>query len=343
MLLSLKRLLGVILFDLPGFFRSLYIKNGCYLSLCNRNERLEESPDGNGYVCSWQWTSDLHAPKVIPALGKRLYRKAFRDHPVIFASEPSVIKAVPEVTFVIGHRGLDRFPHLEATLASIAGQVGASIECIVVEQDVTPQIQNRLPAWVRYVHSPTPDTEAPYNRAMAFNVGVQAASAELLILHDNDMPVPCDYAVANLSRMTKGFEVINLKRFVFYLDPSTSRKVSARKAISWRPGIDHILQNLEGGGSIAITRAAYFAIGGMDESFVGWGGEDNEFWERALTRKVYPYGSMPLIHLWHRAQPEKNSAQQNGVSRYAELTRISPESRINSLKSKFDLSKGSDA
>ena len=40
------------------------------------------------------------------------------------------------------------------------------------------------------------------------------------------------------------------------------------------------------GGTIALEREAYFEIGGYDECFVGWGGEDNEFFQRCQTTKV---------------------------------------------------------
>jgi GT2 family glycosyltransferase len=66
-----------------------------------------------------------------------------------------------------------------------------------------------------------------------------------------------------------------------------------------------VVQNLEAGGSFGMARDAFFDIGGFDESFVGWGGEDNEFWERAQTRSVWPFGYVPLVHLWHEPQPEK--------------------------------------
>ena len=64
-----------------------------------------------------------------------------------------------------------------------------------------------------------------------------------------------------------------------------------------------IVQNLEGGGSVATTREAFESIGGMDESFIGWGGEDNEFWQRAQTCRVWPYGYLPIVHLWRPSQP----------------------------------------
>jgi GT2 family glycosyltransferase len=81
-----------------------------------------------------------------------------------------------------------------------------------------------------------------------------------------------------------------------------------------------------------ITRTAYREIGGMDEQFVGWGGEDVEFWERAQTRKVWNFGFIPLIHLWHASQPGKTPDKETpGMLRLQEITKISPEQRIRRL------------
>lgn len=328
---TLRQKIGVVVKEFPRYMKLVRRGNG-YLAIRNRNEMLELSPDGSGYRCDWKWTSDLHAPKLFPVIGRQLYRRAFDNHPINFSTAPPVVDQPPEVTFIIGHRGLERIPLLELTLASIAGQQDIAIECIVVEQDTQPLLKGRLPAWVRYVHAPPPEPHTAYNRSMAFNQGAKLATGTLLILHDNDMPVPGDYAAANLAKIGEGYEVVNLKRFIFYLDQPTSEKVSIASGIPSNPGIEAIMQNSQGGGSIAITRTAYFEIGGMDESFVGWGGEDNEFWERAKTRPLFPYGFMPLLHLWHPPQFEKAHSQSNGVTRYRELSEISPLQRIAKLK-----------
>jgi hypothetical protein len=70
----------------------------------------------------------------------------------------------------------------------------------------------------------------------------------------------------------------------------------------------------------------------MDESFIGWGGEDNEFWERAATLKVWPWADLPLIHLWHSAQPGKHDASFATAQRYLELAQIDPRERIARLR-----------
>jgi len=84
--------------------------------------------------------------------------------------------------------------------------------------------------------------------------------------------------------------------------------------------------------SIAITRDGYQRIGGMDEGFIGWGGEDNEFWERCQTLKLWPYGALPLVHLWHPAQPGKYQADNQTLKRYRDLSKIPPEIRIERLR-----------
>ena len=78
--------------------------------------------------------------------------------------------------------------------------------------------------------------------------------------------------------------------------------------------------------------------GGMDEAFVGWGGEDVEFWERVRTRKVWPYGYLPLIHLWHPAQPGKWPAKETpGMERMRERAALPPEERIRELRQAREL------
>jgi hypothetical protein len=327
---SLRELLGVALKDWRRFDRALASAGDEYLGLCNRGELVEFSPDRKGVACRWRWTSDLHAAKVMPSLGRRLMRRALQAHPITRASEPEA-GARPQVSFIIGHRGTVRLPLLLATIESIAGQRDCPVECVVVEQDATPQVASHLPGWVRYVHQPTPTAGMPYCRSWAFNLGAQVASAPVLVLHDNDMLVPRDYASGIVEIVARGYEVVNPKRFIFYLDEASSAPLHARgREIPALAAT--VVQNLEGGGSVAITKEAYERIGGMDESFVGWGGEDNEFWERAGTLKVWEYGWLPIVHLWHAAQPGKQQAENRTAKRYEELARIAPEVRIASLR-----------
>lgn len=334
MLFHTRNLLGILIKDWLRYHRALNGRNGNYLQLCNRNEQLEAAPDGIGYLCNWKWTSDLHAPKVLSSLGLRLMVKALTEHPIDRAAAPSIPAPKPDVSFVIGHRGLARLPNLLVTLESIAAQVAANIECIVVEQSATPEVKDKLPGWIRYIHTPLPHGDMLYCRAWAFNVGAHAAQGETLVLHDNDMMVPADYAKEVLTRRKDGYEAMNLKRFIFYLSERHSAAVIAEgKHLAGRPP-QVVVQNLEAGGSLAIAREAYFRIGGFDESFIGWGGEDNEFWERVQTLRVWPYGYLPIVHLWHANQTGKFESERETTKLLETRSAIPPQERIAELTSR---------
>jgi len=300
----------------------------------NRNERLIIDKGKEGAQCDWQWTSDLHAAKVFPFLGKVFMKRVFNDHPIALKNDPDRPSGDIDVSFIIGHRGLKRLPNLLFVLKSIAAQINVSLECIVVEQSLNEEIKALLPGWVRYIHTPLPRPELLYCRSWAFNSGARRAKGRLLILHDNDLLIPADYAGELISKYNSGYEVINLKRFIFYFSQKHTERILQKNNTLYVESPERILQNLEGGGSVAVTKEAYFAIGGFDESFVGWGGEDNEFWERARTRKVWPYGYFPLIHLWHQFQADARFAR--GLGRYtAELfesrLKVAVEERIREL------------
>jgi GT2 family glycosyltransferase len=297
----------------------------------NRNERLIAGKAGLGAQCDWQWTSDLYISKVYPALGRRLMKRALRDWPIKLLAEPVRQDNDVEVSFIIGHRGKDRLPHLLATLRSIAAQRKAEFECIVVEQSLSEEVKARLPEWVRYVHTPLPDPGLPYCRSWAFNVGARKAKGKILVLHDNDLLAPQDYASEIAAQYKEGYEVINLKRFIFYAGESHSKRLFyAQESIMDEPP-ETIMQNALGGGSLAVAREAYFALGGFDESFIGWGGEDNEFWERAQTLSVWPFGYLPFVHLWHPDQTGKYSQERFTARLFERRSAIPAKQRIREL------------
>ncbi len=327
----LRNLAGVLYFDWMRYRHALRAVDAGYLALCNRGESLERSPDGKGFRCNWQWTSDLHAPKYLSGLGLCLMKRALADHRIIRRVSPIKNSIRPDICFIIGHRGLDRLPHLLATLESIAGQADVVIECIVVEQDVDSKLVGKLPDWVQHVHTPPPDPDMPYCRSWTFNVGARHASADILVLHDNDMLISADYSAQILEKVRNDFEVVNLKRFIFYLNERHSALVFKDLAELEKHAPESILQNSEGGGSIAITKKAYESIGGFDESFIGWGGEDNEFWERAHGLKLWTYAYLPLVHLWHAAQPGKQQSDSQTLRHYRALSAIPVKSRIKAL------------
>ncbi len=327
---SFRHKLGAIVYDWPRFLVAIR-RDGGWPKFRNRYERITIDPRSGGVRCEWRFTSDLHLPKVFPRAGNQLMHAALGQWPIELRETPRT-SGEPLATFVIGHRGESRLPLLLTTLRSIAAQ-DIAVECIVVEQSAQQVAAGHLPKWVRYLYTPISSDELPYNRSSTLNAGAKAARTQLLILHDNDFLVPVSYASELVTRHKEGWEFIDLKRFMFYLTQEASARAIQSMRIELPLDVEYITQNLCAGGSVAADRDAYFAIGGFDESFVGWGGEDNDFWERASTRRVFSFAYLPLLHLWHSPQREKLDAEAAaGRVRFRELEKTSPLERIKALK-----------
>ena len=323
----LRSTAAALLLDVPAFEKHL---RGRWERIHNRGEALTFEPSGRGVQCEWKWTSSLRICELFPRNAPRLMQAALREWPLAFADAPPRSDA-PEVSFLIGHRGVSRLPHLLLTLRTIAAQRDAAVECIVIEQSSEREIEGALPPWVRYLHQPA-EPNAPYARARTFNEAARAARAPRLVLHDNDMLVPARYAAELAAKMRAGDEVLDLKRFIFYLTPEDTARAMKSGAVPDDARSETVIENLRGG-SVAITKEAYAAIGGFDETFVGWGGEDVELWERAETRRANRFGYLPIVHLWHAPQPEKTQgASAPAVERYYELTRVPVAERIARLR-----------
>jgi GT2 family glycosyltransferase len=326
--MSMKVKVGAALLDGPRFAAAM-LGPRRWVTMRNRHEAVRF--DGRGARCEWEYTSELHIGNVFPRASALLMKRAFTEWPVRLRDAPATLAERPDVSFVIGHRGLARLPHLLTTLRSIAAQEDASVEVVVVEQSTAPEINASLPSWVRYVHTPVPEGY-DYNRSWTLNAGAREARGTVLILHDNDMLCPARYAAETLERAREGWQFQQLKRFTFYLpEPATTGVFQGGHV---PPGVPAtVVQNLHGA-SIAADRSAYFEAGGFDEEFVGWGGEDNEFWQRAeAIGRVYSYGYLPFLHLWHAPQKGKlDGGEAPAVRRWHQLRDVSPVERIRRLK-----------
>lgn len=326
---SLRQKAGAAVYDVPRTLWGLRAtppgarEQAPWIFVRNRRERLRPAPDRRGVACDWRFTSDLHVAHVFPSLGRALLRRALQDWPLRFADEPAAQGGPVEVSFIVGQRGLERLPLLLAVLRTLAAQEQARVECVLVEQAPRAEVRPALPAWVRHVHAPPPAGETRYSRAWAFNVGARAARADLLVFHDGDILAPAGYARALLRSRAAGAQIVDLKRFLFELNPEQSAQAQASRLQELRGPLVRVLQNAQGG-TLAVERQAFFALGGFDESFVGWGGEDNEFWERAALRRVHPWGFLPFVHLWHVAQPEKLQPGGAPALRHWESLRVVP-------------------
>src|SRR5947207_1950928 len=124
--MSLRMMAGALLYDCPRFIAAM--ARARWELMRNRNERI--TIRDRGVRCEWKFTSDLHIAAVFPTAGRRLTRTAFAEWPVVLRDVPAA-SSNPVVSFIIGHRGVERLPLLLMTLRSIAGQSDIAVECIV--------------------------------------------------------------------------------------------------------------------------------------------------------------------------------------------------------------------
>ncbi|MEA2413844.1 MAG: hypothetical protein QOI58_501 [Thermoanaerobaculia bacterium] len=332
---SLRHTIGALVYDWIPFelhLRGLGPSKGLpdpWLLIRNRREVI--STNGRGVECLWRFSSDLHISRVFPSTAARLMRRSLAAWPITMRDAPRPMSGPPRLTFIIGHRGTERLPHLLATLRNIAAQTGVAFECIVVEQSVAPEVERHLPPWIRYMHTPLPRPDLPYCRSWAFNVAARHARGDILVLQDNDVLIPQRYAREAVQRIEEGYSFVDLKRYIYYLDASATASVFVTGAPPKAAPV-LIVQNLDGG-SIVARRDAYDAIGGFDESYVGWGGEDNDFVDRArFFGGVYRFGYLPMLHLQHPPQPGKLSPTTGAIRRYRLMETVAPEQRIARLR-----------
>lgn len=140
----------------------------------------------------------------------------------------------------------------------------------------------------------------PFNRSAAINAGVAAAGDfDVLVIADGDVHVAPDQLLAAIEVAERTGQVTFAHDEWRHLTREMSDRILAGHVGPWEPGVDVSLP-LTQSSMVVVPATLWRELGGADEGFVGWGGEDI-----ALSIALRTLGggcqrvAGPVWHLWH--------------------------------------------
>jgi N-terminal domain of galactosyltransferase len=183
-------------------------------------------------------------------------------------------------SYIITYRAADdpaRRANLEAVLAWLRLQPLAQV--IVVEQDVAPTLGD-LPSFpsLRRLFAYNP---GPFNKSWGFNIGVRASIGSLLAFGDAD--VLCRALPAAVAAARSGAPVVRPFSTAIDLDDAESEMLRGDLSCMGDPSFGAAAADRKQsgefppmcGGMVIFQRQFLVLLGGWDERFLGWGGEDD--------------------------------------------------------------------
>jgi len=219
----------------------------------------------------------------------------------------------------------DRRENLFAVLRWLARW--PEMQAIVVEQDTVSRLEGLPFGTACIAYNP-----GPFNKGWGLNVAARLARSPILIVTDADVIAPELADAVELCR--QGAAAAKPYRDIVDLTPEETKRVRAGESTfaPARPG--DAPRSREGkqefivfaGGSFVIRRELYLRIGGFDERFLGWGGEDDAMSARIRRTKIATgeIATQPALHLWHPRSQESTFGQphyQKNVALLAEYDR----------------------
>lgn len=159
----------------------------------------------------------------------------------------------------------------------------------------------------------TGDTPGPFNRAAARNAAA-AGEWDVAIFGDADTFMRSVHDLGPALQLARqGLVVLPHDHYIGLTPGGSNRVISGRP---WRHGVKVEKDDVPLG-IVVVGRAAWDQLGGFDERFTGWGGEDVAFRLAAETFGLLHRTTGTLVHLWHPIDPTKSQyiASRGGALR----------------------------
>ncbi|MFI1254139.1 galactosyltransferase-related protein [Streptomyces netropsis] len=212
-----------------------------------------------------------------------------------------------------------RTRNLLACLRALADQGPSPAHHVtVVETDDRPRSRALLEPLVdAYVFAENPGL---FNKSWAVNVGARTVpdSVPYLCVLDADILVDRAFIRRNVGRIADGAHGTHLPfRWSLSLDePSSLRAIHARTVAGLPDVPESALRGLllrePPGGCVWVRTEVFHRVGGFDERYEGWGGEDDDVIARLTAAAGVVRFEDPLLHLNHpRPQMTREGAPFN--------------------------------
>ena len=189
------------------------------------------------------------------------------------------------------------------------------IQIILAEHSSEPDQDLVVPAGIRRIHV---RSETGFNKAAACNAGFREAQASVVGFIDADMVLNPAALLGCFKRVMLNDEVI--RPFGSLVELSQVESAKYLQAGSLPAGDYSLRDDSRGsehipacGGAFVIRSERYLKAGGMDERFLGWGGEDNAF---GMALDLIGSNSLllkaePAFHLWHQRTQASRYEHEN--------------------------------
>lgn len=194
----------------------------------------------------------------------------------------------------------------------------AAVPAFLIEHSDEPDIELELAMPVTRVHIPA--IGRPFNKARACNAGFSHARATILALVDADTFVPKAALHASIEAVHGELDVVRPYGRLLELDEDATRAIGEGGPLPDAPPAARD-DAREGeriplcGGIAVLKSSAFESVGGMDERFEGWGGEDDAL-SVALTRAGLQCGILEQGAAFHLAHP-RSVESRYGHAHYA--------------------------
>ncbi|MDN0201119.1 galactosyltransferase-related protein [Streptomyces sp. S.PNR 29] len=229
--------------------------------------------------------------------------------PVAEPSGTSDAEVLVVIPFRDRNTGNTRLRNLLACLLCLADQSWPrqDYQVVVVESDEKPRFRHIIEPHVdHYLFAPKAGT---FNKSWAVNVGVvnTPGDPEAICILDADVLADRDFIARNVARFqrpgTSGH--LTYRNMLSLSEAATShairRRLLDRAAQADPDELRGFYLRRPPGCCVWVRASAFHRIGGMDERYEGWGGEDNDFAYRMDFHCAFDAYDDWLLHMAHPA------------------------------------------
>lgn len=247
--------------------------------------------------------------------------------------EPTEASRVPEISYIIPFRNIERTDAIRTVVNNIRGQRFPVVHILLVEQDAESKINIADFTPVSY-YLARETNNLLFNKSMAFNLAASKVITDRVVLHDADILAQGQYTTIVYKELDM-YQACHLGNSVMYADVQSSNAINITGLVTDQTKCDRVVGYFEGG-SIACHMKAYWKCGGFNEDFWGYGCEDCDFYARLSANDSWSENrTFDFLHLWHGRVPGWSVHHDTNRGIESQINQRSMHSRIQSQYSQL--------